>query len=427
MGNQANLLQTHLDLQYHFVSLSVYLIYREYQSMTDVEPLPEDKNFTMWVNRPGRGANYIGRRGAIIKRGRDVTKTVTLTDYGNKSTGAVSKRELRFRTHEIRRGENLDYDEPAPKTTWWCEGDEVERVRAFLQSEVIKTGRYKLVDVDSSAAAILDALRDKTIPLDEIAYLLLESTDPESLAILLSSSGQGAAIAQMAVIEKRRALIRDLRSLVENPATREGEIQKLIGQSYWIFGGRYVGTTDRRGLIPLDQYDIPLLGADGTLHIVELKRPRIPDLITHHRNHWIVGPSVNESVGQAMNYIRGLDENGAAMSHLYQNELGHSYGMRRVFATVVVGHPMHVTEQSPERQRPDEKMIADTIRSYNSYLSRVEVLTYKDLVDSAERALNFEDETNRSTVEAAAVSEIEVIPEGPARFEGDRWAEEPPF
>jgi hypothetical protein len=40
----------------------------------------------------------------------------------------------------------------------------------------------------------------------------------------------------------------------------------------------------------LDQTDIPLMGSDGTLHIVELKGPSIERLIIRHRNHWIPAP-----------------------------------------------------------------------------------------------------------------------------------------
>ena len=61
-----------------------------------------------------------------------------------------------------------------------------------------------------------------------------------------------------------------MQTLMRYLTVSETEIQRLIGQSYWIFGGRYVGIA-RRDLIPLDQHDIPLIGADGTLHIVELK------------------------------------------------------------------------------------------------------------------------------------------------------------
>jgi hypothetical protein len=265
---------------------------------------------------------------------------------------------------------------------------------AFLQSNVARTGRYRIIDTNSAAGVILDLIQDSDGDAEsaDLAELLLQYGKPENLISLLSSSDRGASIAQLAVLAKRQRLVRQMQALVRHPSVNETEIQRLIGQSYWIFGGRYVGIA-RRNLIPLDQHDIPLIGADGTLHIVELKGPRIPKLVRRHRNHWIVGNEINEAVGQAMCYVRGCDELGPTMTTYYKDELGLSHGMRRVFATVIIGHPGHVTEVDRNGQRVDENTINDTIRTYNSHLSRVEVRTYKDLVDTAERSLAFEGES----------------------------------
>ena len=46
-----------------------------------------------------------------------------------------------------------------------------------------------------------------------------------------------------------------------------------------VLHGRRLARSDRRSLTQLDQYDIPLLTADGTLHVVELKGPCIAALV----------------------------------------------------------------------------------------------------------------------------------------------------
>jgi hypothetical protein len=73
----------------------------------------------------------MGNRVAVIKQGRDVIKTVEVADYGDKAAGEIKKRELRFRTHRRRKDDDetgWGFDGPDPKTTWWCENDEVERL-----------------------------------------------------------------------------------------------------------------------------------------------------------------------------------------------------------------------------------------------------------------------------------------------------------
>ncbi|MFJ8442306.1 Shedu anti-phage system protein SduA domain-containing protein [Kitasatospora griseola] len=96
--------------------------------------------------------------------------------------------------------------------------------------------------------------------------------------------------------------------------------------------------------------------------------------------------AVHESVSQCMNYLRTIDEMGASLRTLHSNELGLNYDYRRARGTVVIGYPdRDISARSTKEQ------IDQTIRSYNSRLSRIQVLTYAGLLDSAERALSFEE------------------------------------
>ncbi|WP_147472681.1 Shedu immune nuclease family protein [Streptomyces triticirhizae] len=54
---------------------------------------------------------------------------------------------------------------------------------------------------------------------------------------------------------------------------------------------------------------------------------------------------------------------------------------RRASATVLIGHPAPHPEVS-------ETEISDTFRRLNSHVNRVEVVTYKELIDNAARAMN---------------------------------------
>lgn len=75
-----------------------------------------------------------------------------------------------------------------------------------------------------------------------------------------------------------------------------------------------------------------------------------------------------------MNYLRSLDEQ--------RDHILVKYGIdtRRAFGTVVLGHPMFVTGKI------DEKLVSEAVRTYNSHLSRVEVMTFADLIEGAERS-----------------------------------------
>jgi hypothetical protein len=392
---------------------------------TGGEPFSSEGAFKIWVNQQPRGEGQMGRRGAVIKQGRDVLKTVVESVYGDDATGEIKKRELRFRTHERRRDgqPGWDFDERDPKTTWWCEDAEVDRLLSFLQSDVARTGRYRVVDTESPSGAVLDLLRNGDLDSGALAEALIRHGDVGELVSLLTASEAGLSAAESAVVASRRELVTELQAMIRNPVATETDVQRLIGTAYWIFGGRYVGVADRRNLMPLDEHDIPLLGADGTLHIIELKGPSIPKLVRTHRNHWIVGNDVHEAVGQAINYVRAFDELGASQSGYYRNELGHDYDMRRVFATVVIGHPQHVRAAGKDGQVADERIIQQTIRSYNAHLSRVEVMTYKDLADTAERALAFENESALAPPPDLLAAEE---PDDPWAADNDPWESAPP-
>jgi hypothetical protein len=340
--------------------------------------------FTVWLSTQPTQPGHLGFEAAVLKTGPQTCKTVRLSQYGDTETGEVRKEELRFATYPSL-GPSLGYDFDHPTRQWACENDEIDRLLAFLYSDVAEPGRYQLIDTTSPIAAVVTMLQERmryTAP-DFVRALAEGGLLAEVLPILLSARGS-QIVAEQAAIQRRRELLTEWQLLAATAGTTETRLQTALGSEYWVFGGRYTGVADRRNLVMLDQHDIPLLGADGTLHIVELKGPEIRSLVRRHRNHWIVGNDVHEAVSQTMNYLRSLDEVGATTATIYRNEFGFDYDMRRVFATVVIGHPAHVSGV-------EEKIIDQTIRSYNSHLSRVEVVTYKNLFDAAGRALEFEE------------------------------------
>ncbi|GAA1880854.1 hypothetical protein GCM10009687_56340 [Asanoa iriomotensis] len=214
-------------------------------------------------------------------------------------------------------------------------------------------------DVRASIANLLALLRDHDNAADTVAQL--------DAAAVLSD-----------VLERRLRWggLTELRRLIDDPNTREAALHRVLQRHTWMFGGQYVGSATRRALSLRDQIDIPLIRSDGTLHGVELKTASVDELVKVHRSHLIVGPKVNEAVGQAMNYLRGLDEQRDAILNNFRVDC------RRTTMTVVIGHPRYVKGEITAAD------VAETIRTYNSHLARIQVMTYKDLLDGAERSLH---------------------------------------
>ncbi|MFJ8057173.1 Shedu anti-phage system protein SduA domain-containing protein [Streptomyces sp. NPDC096142] len=198
--------------------------------------------------------------------------------------------------------------------------------------------------------------------------------DP-TIAKSLSGLSEAQLLAGLVQRARRQADLDELRAAVDDLTTSEADLQKIIQNMTWIFGGEFLPGTARRNLTPRDQLDLSLLRPDGTLHGVELKRAHINNLVKIQRNHLIIGPKVNEAVGQAMNYLVELDER--------RSQILVDFGIdcRRASMTVVIGHSRFVTGVTPPE-------VDEVIRTYNSHWDRVSLTTYDRLIENAQRTLD---------------------------------------
>jgi hypothetical protein len=133
--------------------------------------------------------------------------------------------------------------------------------------------------------------------------------------------------------------------------------------------------SDRKKFTVLEQLDTPLLRPDGSLHIVELKQANIPRLLITDHGKPILGTEIHIAVEQAMNYLRAFDEQRAEILASLKIDT------RRASVTIVIGHVNFIDEKYTEKD------LREALRTYNSHLSRIEVITYDELIDGARRTL----------------------------------------
>ncbi|MGK5530944.1 Shedu anti-phage system protein SduA domain-containing protein [Streptomyces sp. URMC 129] len=206
---------------------------------------------------------------------------------------------------------------------------------------------------------------------------LPRSASPEAADFLddLISAPDAGLLAQLVELRARRASLAALRAAVNSPDSSESDLHACLKNQEWIFGGAYTGELVRRRYTADAILDIPLLRGDGSLHVVELKKARVPSLVVRPGGHLMLGAQLHRAVSQAQNYLRSLDENRSAILH------EHGIDCRRASATVVIGHPRYLRGDFSAQE------VADTIRTYNSHHARIHVITYQMLLESAERML----------------------------------------
>lgn len=244
----------------------------------------------------------------------------------------------------------------------------------FAEAPDDRPGRYRIVRGRAETALWLERVFRNRMDIEdpaEAARTIVTSTD--ALAVL-ADEDHAQMLLRAAEMKRQAAGLVELRKTAEDSAASEADLQRVLKDNIWIFGGRYLGAAAERRLTAGKELDIPLIRADGSLHVVELKcSMRVRSLVKRHRNAWVPTAEVHDAVGQAINYLVALDED--------RNYIRDKFGIEtRRAATVLIGHPNVQPEVS-------ENEINDALRTLNAHTGRVEVLTYKDLIDSAERTL----------------------------------------
>ncbi|UPW08809.1 DUF4263 domain-containing protein [Gordonia terrae] len=328
-----------------------------------------------WV-RGSSNPRILRREGIGLKARGKSFKSATLSFFGT-NPESPSGRELTL--VEVAREEmGPGYDFDNATATFKLRDREIEVLQKFLNGLLADEGHYVRVGdksvADSLAESFIQSGQDDRTLMDIFSSV---ARNPE-LAMMVSRQPEALALTAKITEANHRDVIARLDEMARRPlpsAASEDEFQKLIQSNAWLFGGRFIRVAERRSLITLDQLDVPLIAVDGSLHVVELKTAAIPKLFEFHRNHWIVGPEVHRAVGQAENYLFGLDNEAYAI----RGKLG--IDAHRAQATVVIGHLNHCTSGITA----DEASLA--LRIYNGHLSRVKVVTYNQLVDNARNAL----------------------------------------
>ncbi|MEF3115507.1 Shedu anti-phage system protein SduA domain-containing protein [Streptomyces chrestomyceticus] len=250
------------------------------------------------------------------------------------------------------------------------------RDAALLEAPEDRPGRYRILRGRAEMAVWVERVLRNRIDVEDpdVAAQRIVSS-PKALSVL-ASDPEGEVLLQALQLQRRSAGLAALRRLAENPDASERDLHKALRGQHWIFGGQFVSEATHRRLVPGDELDIPLIRGDGALHVVELKRAAglRGSLVKQHRNAWVPTAEVHDAVAQAVNYLVGLDEHRERI----RRDLG--IETRRASALVLIGHPV---------AQPDvpEEEINEALRTLNTHLNRVEVLTYKDLIDNAERSL----------------------------------------
>ena len=186
--------------------------------------------------------------------------------------------------------------------------------------------------------------------------------------------------------------LQKLRALVEDSDTSEREFQKQLAANPWMFGSEYSELLPRKTWTRNDRLDYMLRKTvDDYLEIVEIKTAFDDALFLKDRSHDSYYPSSKLSpvIGQVTRYIEEVERNRDSI--LVTGDVN----ARKIRAKVIVGR-----DGSAEHQA--------ALRSFNTHLYRIEIITYDQLIKIAERVLSVFDP--QPEIEGAAEDGFKDIP-----------------
>lgn len=157
------------------------------------------------------------------------------------------------------------------------------------------------------------------------------------------------------------------KKLVEDEKA-EKEYQKFLMNNYWIFGLEYISVKSQKMGGASNRPDFSLERYDTFRDIVEIKRPQDKLFVKLRSNRFTQGPKLKEALAEVMDYIDYF------LAHVNDEVIEYGEMYYKPKAIIVIGRI---------------EGFKDKVRQLNSFLHRIEILTYDDLIERAQKIIDF--------------------------------------
>lgn len=319
-----------------------------------------------------------------IKKGPRTYKSVNVFEIKASSTG---KKIINFWKGKERKDNVIDVNEDAKLN---LQPDEVERLATVLEKLEedfdLEKGEYVFLKKDSpSMEAAIDAVDSvKNTESDHLADMvikLLESAgnlESEVDDLSLSSEDISEDLLDAENLVKYARTKNQLNQFKEMVDSEKSEYtyQKFLENNPWIFGTRYVESREERELTRDEEVDFCLESVNGYFDIFEIKRPDHTVMVqdSSHDTYY-ASSDLSKAVSQVENYIKEIEN---ARDEILRRD---GLDILKPRGCVVIGSNL-----------TDEE--AEGLQIYNSYLNRIRVLTYDNLVSMGERLVDLYQSSN---------------------------------
>ena len=306
-----------------------------------------------------------GIRGQIIRQRRKSNNDVWVPDE-----------TVDIRTLGKNESINIDVNTEAVKKLYLA----ISKLAGILKKRGVEYGEHEYAVVDPNAVVITNenifAYIKKIIDAgynEEVWNNLVES-DP-SLVTKLSYARMQST---------KQKVVEELNTRLQiggfSETTGNDSWQKWIYNNNWLFGVNYQKPIEKikiniTGIIP--DYLFPTL--DGFVDILEIKLPvnQVINEDTSHIGSWKWSSETNVAIGQVVNYLGEIDRMRLEIEKNIKTEYGYDISLLKPRAYILIGDSSDWDGGKKEG-----------LRKMNHALHGIEVLTYKDLLDRGNQAIN---------------------------------------
>lgn len=236
-----------------------------------------------------------------IKVGPQSYKGARVDHIASHETGEIVRQRLSLYCWAFRVATGIDFS--APQMKWACEGEEIEKLRTFLNSfrDATESGQHAVVRVGADRHAafrrVIDAVNAPKLDAGQLAGLITAlAARAEELSHLPRAGEEDdrRMVAAALRAAHRAEAVKELRRLIQQDAL-EQEFQSLLERNWWMMGGRYVRLIELRHVTEQEIVDLLLQTADGYFEVVELKRSGVQLFVADH-NTLIPSADVHRAV-----------------------------------------------------------------------------------------------------------------------------------
>ncbi|MGW8184929.1 MAG: Shedu anti-phage system protein SduA domain-containing protein [Candidatus Moraniibacteriota bacterium] len=306
-----------------------------------------------------------GIRGKIIRQRRE-----------SNNDSWISDKAIDIRTLGKNESINIDVSTEAVKNLYLA----TLKLANILKQQGVKYGENKYAVVDPDLVIITDE--------NKIAYIkkIIEAGYDEEVWNNLAESNPSLVtkLSYARIQESRQKVVEEFKLRLQDGKFSEtsgsDSWQKWIYKNNWLFGANYKEPIEKTkiniaGAMP--DYLFPTL--DGFTDILEIKLPHDEVILKDngHIGSWRWTSETNIAIGQVVNYLGEIDRMRLEIEKNVKTQYGYEICLLKPRAYILIG--------DNSTWSVDKK---EGLRKMNHVLHGIEILTYKDLLDRGNQAIN---------------------------------------